>query len=127
MGFDLADYVTELKVPEGSPVIGKQVRELDDLAAKSDVEILGLTRTGKRLPGLARRVEIKAGDMLVVEAHPESITEALGTMGLDAGLEEVFSQSFDVVGQTAHVRVDGTDLVRRLLQRSLDPIERIVR
>ncbi len=81
--FDLADYVAELKVPEGSPVIGKQVRELDDLAAKSDVEILGLTRTGKRMPGLARRVEIKAGDMLVVEAHPESITEALGTIGLE--------------------------------------------
>ncbi len=81
--FDLADYVAELKVPEGSPVIGKQVRELDDLAAKSDVEIFGLTRTGKRMPGLARRVEIKAGDMLVVEAHPESITEALGTIGLE--------------------------------------------
>jgi di/tricarboxylate transporter len=81
--FDLADYVAELKVPEGSPVIGKQVGELDELAAKSDVEILGLTRTGKRMPGLSRKVEIKAGDLLVVEAHPESITEALGTMGLE--------------------------------------------
>ena len=81
--FDLADYVAELKVSEDSPVIGKQVRELDDLAAKSDVEILGLTRTGKRMPGLSRRVEIKAGDLLVVEAHPESISEALGSMGLE--------------------------------------------
>ncbi len=81
--FDLADYVAELKVPEGSPVIGKEMRELDDLAVKSDVEILGLTRAGKRMPGLARRVEIKAGDILVVEAHPESITEALGNMGLE--------------------------------------------
>ncbi len=81
--FDLADYVAELRVPAGSPVIGKKVRDLDQLAAKSDVEILGLTRSGKRMPGLARRVEIKAGDMLVVEAHPESITEALGTLGLE--------------------------------------------
>jgi di/tricarboxylate transporter len=81
--FDLADYIAELKVPEGSPVIGKRVRELDELAKKSDVEILGLTRTGKRMPGLARRVEIKAGDLLVVEAHPESINEALGSMGLE--------------------------------------------
>ena len=70
-------------MPQGSPVIGKQVGELDELAAKSDVEILGLTRTGKRMPGLSRKVEIKAGDLLVVEAHPESITEALGTMGLE--------------------------------------------
>ena len=81
--FDLADYVAELKVPKGSPVIGKQVGELDELAAKSDVEIIGLTRTGKRMPGLARRVEIRAGDTLVVEAPPESITEALGSMGLE--------------------------------------------
>ena len=81
--FDLADYVAELKVPEGSPVIGRQVQELDELAAKSDVEIVGLTRTGKRLPGLARRVEIRAGDTLVVEAPPESITEVLGSMGLE--------------------------------------------
>jgi di/tricarboxylate transporter len=35
------------------------------------------------MPGLARVVEIKAGDILVVEAHPESITEALGSMGLE--------------------------------------------
>jgi len=81
--FDLADYIAELKVPEGSPIIGKRVRELDEIANKSDVEILGLTREGRRMPGLARIVEIKAGDILVVEAHPESISEALGTMGLE--------------------------------------------
>jgi di/tricarboxylate transporter len=81
--FDLADYIAELKVPDGSPVIGKRVRELDEMAAKSDVEIVGLIRTGRRMPGLARIVEIKAGDILVVEAPPESITEALGSMGLD--------------------------------------------
>jgi len=81
--FDLADYIAELKVSAGSPVIGKRVRELDEIANKSDVEILGLTRKGKRMPGLARIVEIQAGDILVVEAHPESISEALGTMGLE--------------------------------------------
>jgi len=81
--FDLADYIAELKVPDGSPVIGKRVRQLDEMAAKSDVEIVGLIRTGRRMPGLARIVEIKAGDILVVEAPPESITEALGSMGLE--------------------------------------------
>ncbi len=80
--FGLADYIAELRVPDDSPVIGKRVRELDEIAKKSDVEIIGLTRKGERMPGLARVVEIKAGDILVVEADPESITEALGTMGL---------------------------------------------
>jgi di/tricarboxylate transporter len=81
--FDLADYIAELSVPDGSPVIGKRVRDLDELAEKSDIEILGLSRKGKRMPGLARVIEIQAGDILVVEAHPESINEALGSMRLE--------------------------------------------
>ena len=65
--FDLADYIAELKVTENSPAIGKKVRELDDDTEKNDVEIVGLVRKGRRMPGLARMVEVKAGDLLVVE------------------------------------------------------------
>lgn len=81
--FDLADYIAELRVAEASPVIGKRIRELDELAAKSDVEIIGLIRKGRRLPGLARVAKIEAGDILVVEAPPESIEEAIGSMNLE--------------------------------------------
>jgi len=81
--FDLADYVAELKVTEGSKVIGLQVSELDDEAEKADVEIIGLIRNGSRVPGLARRIAIKAGDTLVVEANPESIEALLGSMKLE--------------------------------------------
>ncbi len=81
--FDLADYIAEVRVPEGSAIIGKRVRELDALAAKSNVEIVGLSRRGRRMPGLARIAEIKAGDVLVIEASPESLEEALGALGLE--------------------------------------------
>ena len=81
--FDLADYVAEVRVPEGSMAIGKRIRELDEVAEKSDVEIIGLTRRGKRLPGLARIAEIKAGDILVLEASPDSLDEALGVLQLE--------------------------------------------
>jgi len=81
--FDLADYVVEVRVSEKSDIIGKQVRDLDDVAAKSDVEIVGLTRAGRRQPGLARDVEIKAGDVLVIEASPDSLEEALGNLKLE--------------------------------------------
>ncbi len=81
--FDLADYIAELRVAKASPVIGKRIRELDELAAKSDVEIIGLIRKGRRLPGLARVAKIEAGDILVVEAPPESIEEAIGSMKLE--------------------------------------------
>ncbi len=81
--FDLADYIAEVRVPEGSSVIGKRVRELDPVAEKVDVEIVGLIRGGRRLPGLARVAEIEAGDILVIEASPDSLEEALGALRLD--------------------------------------------
>ncbi len=81
--FELADYIAEVRVPEGSAAIGKQVRDLDKAALSSDVEIVGLVRRGRRMPGLARAVEVKAGDVLVVEASPDSLEEALGNLGLE--------------------------------------------
>jgi len=81
--FDIADYIAEVRVPEGSLVIGKRIRELDDLAEQSDIEIIGLTRRGRRLPGLARIATIEADDILVIEASPESLDEALGALQLE--------------------------------------------
>jgi di/tricarboxylate transporter len=81
--FDLADYIAEVRVPEGSGVVGKRVRDLDVAAAKVDVEVIGLIRRGRRLPGLARIAEIKAEDILVVEASPDSLEEALGALELE--------------------------------------------
>ena len=81
--FDLADYIAEVRVPDGSLAIGKRIRELDDLAEKSDIEIIGLSRRGRRLPGLARIATIEADDILVIEASPESLDEALGVLQLE--------------------------------------------
>jgi di/tricarboxylate transporter len=113
--FDLADYIAELKVSEGSPTVGHKIRDLDDMAAKSDIEIIGLIRKGRRLPGLARNVAIAVGDTLVVEAPPENIEEAVGSMRLEylgtgSGLlkdeqlelhEVVVPESSRLVGRTA--------------------------
>ncbi len=81
--FDLADYIAELKVAENSTIIGKKVKDLDKEAEKNDIEIVGLVRKGRRMPGLARMVEVQAGDLLVVEANPENIEAALGALGLE--------------------------------------------
>lgn len=78
--FDLSDYIAEIKVAEGSGAIGERVADLDEAVEESDVEILGLIRRGRRMPGLARNVEIRAGDILVVEANPANIEELLGKM-----------------------------------------------
>jgi len=81
--FDLEDYIAEVKVREGSPIIGRRVRDLDEEAAKVDIEIIGLVRHGRRMPGRARNVEIEAEDTLILEASPDSIEEALGALQLE--------------------------------------------
>ncbi len=77
--FELSDYIAEVRVPEGSPIIGKKVSELTELAAQSEIEILGLTRRGRRLSD----TECRAEDVLVVEASPDSLEEAMGSLGLE--------------------------------------------
>jgi di/tricarboxylate transporter len=81
--FDLAEYFAEVKVPEDSNAIGKKVRDLDEAAGESQIEILGLIREGRRMPGFARQVEVRADDVLVIEGSPDSIEDALGNLKLE--------------------------------------------
>ncbi len=79
---DLKGYLAELRVPESSPIAGKAVRELDDLAEENDVQILGLVRRGKRLPGAARREVVRKNDRIVVEGGPDAIEQFAGAAKL---------------------------------------------
>ncbi|MGB5621317.1 MAG: SLC13 family permease [Gammaproteobacteria bacterium] len=78
----LGSYVAEVQVPEGSSTVGRQVRDLDEDVEEHDAVVIGLVRRGKRLPGMARRAEVRAGDVLVLQASPSSIDEVVGTLGL---------------------------------------------
>ena len=78
----LGDYLAELKVSEASVAIGQKVGDLDDVTAEHEVEIVGLIRRGTRQPGLARRVEIRKNDILVLKATPEGIEAIVGALGL---------------------------------------------
>jgi uncharacterized protein with PhoU and TrkA domain len=81
--FDLANYVAEIKVPEGSVIEGRRVRDLDTEVKANNIEILGLIRKAKRLPGFARREKIRAGDVLVVDGAPADIESTVGQLELD--------------------------------------------
>lgn len=84
----LDDYIAELVVGEESPALGQMVRDLDGDAEEADVEIIGLVRRGKRLPGRARTNEIRKGDMLVVEAPPGPIDKFRAALKLSFVGEE---------------------------------------
>jgi di/tricarboxylate transporter len=81
--FELGDYVAEVKVPEDSKAIGKKVRDLDEVTTEHGVEVIGLIRRGERQPGMARRVEIRKNDVLVLIAKPDGIEAIVGALGLE--------------------------------------------
>ncbi|NIW24579.1 MAG: SLC13 family permease, partial [Gammaproteobacteria bacterium] len=81
--FDFGEYVAEVRVPEESAVIGQRVRTLDDAAEEAGATVIGLVRRGQRMPGMARLVEIRAGDILVLEAHPDAIDRLVGALQLE--------------------------------------------
>ena len=80
--FELADYVAEMTVSDGSAAIGRKVNELDGVVGEAGAEIIGLVRRGVRQPGRARRVEIRRNDILVVQAPPDGIEALAGALGL---------------------------------------------
>ncbi len=88
------DYIAEVRVAADTSIIGRRVRDLDAETHEADVEIIGLVRKGKRLPGRARREEIRKGDIMVIEADAEHIDAFVGTFGLEyVGSEKYVGQA----------------------------------
>lgn len=94
---DIAEYLSELIVPENSPLIGQRVRSLDALAEASDLIILGLVRDGQRLPGRSRNNAIRADDHLVVQATPTAIDEFRVAQKLELSRALPNAESADMV------------------------------
>ena len=75
-------YVTEVRVANSSSMIGKRLKTLDALEQEYGVNVLGLIRRGKRLPGLARNEIVHKSDLVVVEGGPEAIDQFVGAAEL---------------------------------------------
>jgi di/tricarboxylate transporter len=77
------DYIAEARVADDSPIVGSRVRDLDAAASDHDVQVLGLVRHGRRLPGYARREGVRGQDLLVIEGDPAAIESFVGASGLE--------------------------------------------
>ncbi|MEL6374906.1 MAG: SLC13 family permease [Pseudomonadota bacterium] len=71
--FDLGAYISELKVNEESPVIGKLVAELDEASDNNDVTILGVLSHGSHRLRWHRMHELAANDVIIVEGDAKAI------------------------------------------------------
>ncbi len=80
---DLAPYIAELTIPEDNKLVSTRLRDLLEPAESADVAILGVMRDGKRRFGTGRNLELRAGDVLILEATPEALDEFRSAMKLD--------------------------------------------
>lgn len=106
--FDIADYLTEVRVLEGSKVIDMRVQEVEALFA-NDVTVVSILRgEGSRLaPGGYARVQ--KGDLLVLEGDPAGLQKAIEGTGLElAG---------DVEMKNADLSSEDTALVEAIVAR----------
>ncbi|VAW23777.1 hypothetical protein MNBD_ALPHA11-673 [hydrothermal vent metagenome] len=78
----IEDYVAELVVPKDAKIIGQKVRDLDEILEDNDCIILGLVRRGERLPGRARRIEIAASDILIIQGEAGALNSLSGAISI---------------------------------------------
>jgi di/tricarboxylate transporter len=113
----IENYVSEARVARDSKAIGKTLAELDEAAEKEEAVLLEVLRRGRRLSLASRNLEIRAGDVLLIEAGPEAIEKARKALDLAptsrrkkpglflggadiAVMETVIQPSSSLIGQT---------------------------
>ena len=77
----IEDYMTEVRVPEGSRFVGKLVRDLEDLA-EEDVAIVGMVHRGVVYGAPSSYEVIDEDDIFIVEADPEDLKLFVDSSGL---------------------------------------------
>ncbi|WP_225071442.1 SLC13 family permease [Desulfuromonas sp. CSMB_57] len=80
--FDTGAYLTEVRVTEEGKAAGKTLREVEQILEKTDAQIIGMVRNNFRIfaPNPGRL--LLPGDILIIEAEPESLSSALSSLGL---------------------------------------------
>ncbi len=73
--FEVTDYLTELRVPEGSPMVDRRIGELEE-QAEAEATVVTLIRGERRQPAPSTWERLQPDDVLVIEADTEAI-EAL--------------------------------------------------
>ena len=124
--FDIEGYTTELMVPKDNPHNGKTLAELDSGADELDFVIVDLIRGDKRFPGTLVDKELRAGDVLKIEAGAEDLDKVISRFGFEpahpGGTADTSAAQTDLslmeVVVKPDARIDGREVGRlRLFRR----------
>lgn len=80
--FETGAYLSEVRVSEGSPVVGRRVREVEDMLDEADAQILGMVRGDMHFTAPSQTLLLRVDDILVIEAEPDGLSSALSKLRL---------------------------------------------
>lgn len=80
--FEIRDYVTELRVPRGSRVVGKTIAAFEQ-ETDLPLTILSIIRQERRIAGWIRLEELQAGDIVLVQTDASTLNALVRATGLE--------------------------------------------
>ena len=91
--FRIEDYTSEVRVPAGSPMVGRTVGEFETLGEEA-VTVVAIVREEFRRTVPARDWRLQADDVLVVQSDPHLLERIVGEARLDLiGSQEIPAQA----------------------------------
>jgi len=97
----LREYVTELRIMEGSPLANNRLVELN-LSETYDINILGVLRRGRKLAHIGGTTALEAGDTLIVSGDAHSLIDVVEKIGVIIETDSKFKLS-DLRSDTAQL------------------------
>ena len=83
--FDTGKYLAEAHVRENSSSIGKTLNQADVALDNDGAQIVGLIRDDVRLYAPNPRRRIRSGDILIIEAEPDDLSQVISDLELTLG------------------------------------------
>jgi len=80
--FDTGAYLVEARVTEKARAAGKSIRDIQETLDKADAQVIGMIRNDFRVSAPNKQRILRIDDILIIEAEPESLSEALSSLGL---------------------------------------------
>jgi di/tricarboxylate transporter len=97
--FETGAYLTEARIPEASKAAGMTLRDIETALNEADAQVVGLIRNERPIPAPNRYREVRANDILIIEAEPEALAKALSQLELK--LEEDVREPSEAEGDIA--------------------------
>ena len=80
--FATGRYLTEARVRDGGKAAGRTIQDVEEVLQEADAQIVGMVRNRFRVFAPNAQRTVQAGDVLIIEAEPESLSSVFSTLGL---------------------------------------------